>query len=465
MTVGGTPTAESGRAGRRRLSIVTRTVLLTAGIAAIAVLVAGMVSYPLARSAVESQTRANLVRLADLTATALDRGPTDSVHDSPLPRPLVAALEAEEITGYIVFPGGQTPPGVSAETLAAVLAGDAVSAEGRTGQGTVLIEARRLANGAAVILEQPFTVVGVGAGDAVRRIAAALLLGLIIAVPIGVWAALRLARPLRAARDAANEMAAGSRSVTLEPEGPIEIADIADSLNRLNSALVVSEGRQREFLLSVSHELRTPLTAVKGYAEALADGVIPSDDVARTGTTVAAEAARLDRLVTDLLDLARLGAVDFHVVPVEVDLVELGEEAGAVWRDRAIAEGVRVIVELADEPVEVHTDPIRVRQVIDNLAENALRVSPPESVIVLAVRREGEWGVVEVRDSGPGLTDDDIGVAFEPGTLHERYRGVRPVGTGLGLALVGKLAQGLGGSAEAGRAVEGGARFTVRIPA
>jgi two-component system sensor histidine kinase BaeS len=292
----------------------------------------------------------------------------------------------------------------------------------------------------------------------------ALLLGLLIAVPIGIWAARRLTRPLRAARDAANQMTEGSRNVRVEPEGPAEIADIADSLNRLNSALVVSEGRQREFLLSVSHELRTPLTAVKGYAEALSDGVIPDEDVARTGGIVAAEASRLDRLVSDLLDLARLGAVDFHVSPVKVDLVELAEDAGDVWVDRATPESIRLVLEMPDAPVVVETDPIRVRQIIDNLAENALRVSPPQSTIVLAIRQEGPWGIVEVRDSGPGLTSDDVGVAFEPGVLHERYRGVRPVGTGLGLALVGKLAIGLGGSAEAGEAREGGARFTVRIP-
>ena len=303
------------------------------------------------------------------------------------------------------------------------------------------------------------------AGDAVKRIAASLLIGLLIAVPIGFVASRRLTRPLRAARDAANEMADGSRDVTLRPEGPVEIADIAVSLNRLNSALVMSEARQREFLLSVSHELRTPLTAVKGYAEALSDGVIPTDDVARTGATVAAEAARLDRLVSDLLDLARLGAVDFHVSPVDVDLAEIAEDAAEVWRDRATPEGVTFVLDVPSAPVAVRTDPIRVRQIIDNLAENALRVSPPDSVIVLAVRSEGPWGVVEVRDSGPGLTADDVAVAFEPGVLHERYRGVRPVGTGLGLALVGRLSIGLGGSAEAGTAAEGGARFTVRIPA
>jgi two-component system sensor histidine kinase BaeS len=448
------------------MSIVTRTVLLTAAVATIAALVAGLASYPLVRSAAETQTRADLVRLADLTATALDgrAADGDGRRPEPLPRGLIAALQAEQITGYLVAPGSAAPPGVSQEVLNAALAGESVSSEGRTDQGMVLVEARPLANGGAVILEQPFTVVGVEAVDAVKRIAVALLLGLLIAVPIGYWAAVRLTRPLRAARNAANEMAAGSRSVILQPEGPAEIADIAESLNRLNAALVVSEGRQREFLLSVSHELRTPLTAVKGYAEALADGVISGEDVPRTGTTVAGEAARLDRLVTDLLDLARLGAVDFHVVPVDVDLVEVGVDAGEVWRDRAGRDGVVVDTEFPAEPLLARTDPMRVRQSIDNLAENALRVSPPGSVVVLAIRREGDWGIVEVRDSGPGLTDDDIGVAFEPGVLHERYRGVRPVGTGLGLALVGRLADSLGGSAEAGRAPEGGARFAVRLP-
>lgn len=456
--------AEVEQLPRARMSLVTRTVLLVSAIATITAIIAGLAAYPLVRNAAEQQTRADLVRLADLTKTALDRGDTGR-REQPLPRPLIAALQAEQITGFIVVPGGAAPPGVSERVLNEVLSGRSVSAEGETADGPVLVEGRPLVFGGGVILEQPLTVVGVQAVDALRRLAVGLLVGLLIAVPVGYWAARRLIRPLRAARDAANEMAAGSRDVTLVPEGPIEIADIADSLNHLNGALRTSEGRQREFLLSVSHELRTPLTAVKGYAEALADGVIEGDEVARTGATVALEAARLDRLVTDLLDLARLGAVDFPIVAVDVDLVELGRDAGEVWRDRAEREGLLCEVELPDEPMVVHTDPIRVRQIIDNLAENALRVSPPASVMVLSLRRESDEAVVEVRDSGPGLTDADRAVAFEPGALHERYRGVRPVGTGLGLALVGRLAAGLGGRAEVGMAREGGACFTVRLPA
>ena len=444
-----------------RVSIVTRTVLLTAAVATIAVVVAGLIAYPLIRSASASTARSDLRVLADLTANGLNRGAIDHP-DRLIPPPLMDTLRAKSIEGYLVAAGGELPANISREELDASVRGRDVVAN--SPGGDELLESRALDNGATLVLVQPYSVSGEQAKEVLRQFVIALLLGLLIAVPIGYGASRRLTRPLREARDAANRMASGDRDITIVPSGPTEIADIGDALNHLNSALVVSEGRQREFLLSVSHELRTPLTAVKGYAEALADGFIAQDDVERTGAVVSAEAARLDRLVTDLLDLARLGAVDFAITPIDVDLCEIAEEAAVVWADRASREGLTLVSEIPSDEVVVRTDPIRVRQIIDNLAENALRVSPSGSVIVVAVRREPEGGVVEIRDSGPGLTEDDLSVAFEPGVLHERYRGERPVGTGLGLALVGRLARGLGGRAEAGTAPEGGARFTVRIP-
>ena len=135
-----------------RMSIVTRTVLMTAAIAVLAVLVAGLVSYPLVRSAAESQTRADLSRLADLTKSALDEGGGDA--DTPLPRSLIAALQAEEITGYLAGPAATDgPPGMASDALAKVLGGQSVSTEGMTDDGGMLIEARPLASGGAVILD------------------------------------------------------------------------------------------------------------------------------------------------------------------------------------------------------------------------------------------------------------------------------------------------------------------------
>jgi two-component system sensor histidine kinase BaeS len=239
---------------------------------------------------------------------------------------------------------------------------------------------------------------------------------------------------------------------------------VSDAINTLAEALRRSESRQRQFLLSVSHDLRTPLTAIRGYAESLADGVVPPEDGPRVGGVVLDEAQRLDRLVGDLLDLARLGAHDFRVEPAPADVTALVRSAAGVWATRCAAAGVEFRLEAPPGPLTAVTDPARLRQALDGLFDNALRVTPAGAPIVLSARAEPGGVVVEVRDGGPGLTDADLAVAFDQGALYERYRGVRRVGTGLGLAIVHGLVQRLGATIEAGHAAEGGARFTVRLP-
>jgi len=125
--------------------------------------------------------------------------------------------------------------------------------------------------------------------------------------------------------------------------------------------------------------------------------------------------------------------------------VELARQAAEVWRARCERVGVQFTAELPAQPVWVRTDPVRTRQIIDNLAENALRVTPAGRPIVLAVATTGQHAALSVRDGGPGLTPQDMAVAFEPAALYSRYQGVRKVGSGVGLALVGRLAGRLGG--------------------
>jgi two-component system, OmpR family, sensor kinase len=259
-------------------------------------------------------------------------------------------------------------------------------------------------------------------------------------------------------------MSHGRRDLRVPPEGPRELVEVGESINTLANALAYSEARQREFLLSVSHELRTPLTAVTGFAESLADGVVTGDEVPEVGRVIGQEASRLDRLVSDLLDLARLGADDFRLDVADVDLTALLGESAQVWHARCAAAEVAFSLESAAHPVPVRTDPRRLRQVVDGLAENALRVTPAGAPIVLALRSAPGAAVLEVRDGGPGLSEEDYGRAFERGVLHSRYEGVRPVGTGIGLALVHGLVTRMGGHIEAGPAPEGGARFTVTLP-
>lgn len=453
---------------RRRSGIVTQTVLLASAIAAIAVLVAGASAAPFVRTAAETEARGSLATLADLATTYVERG--ELRRDRLLPRPLQQVLRQEQVTGYIVSAELARPPELSEEDLAALLAGDSVSATGQTQTGEpLLIEGRPVIGGKGVVLFQPLTVAGEATGVFLIRIVSALALGLLIAVVIAYFAAKRLSRPLQAARVVAHDMADGQRDRTLTPSGPAEVADIAEALNALNAALVASEGRQRDFLLSVSHELRTPLTAVKGYGEALADEVLPTAEISTVGETIVSEATRLNRLVNDLLDLARMGAVDFHITTTDIDLSEVVDETARVWTDRCAREDVHFASSGAQSSVVVRADAMRVRQILDNLLENALRLSPIDSSITVAVHTDpqvtgGPFAVLEVRDSGPGLTPDDLQIAFQPGALHERYRGVRPVGTGLGLALVARLATAMGGSATVTSSPGDGTSFWVRLP-
>ncbi|MDQ6874052.1 MAG: HAMP domain-containing histidine kinase [Actinomycetota bacterium] len=449
-----------------RPTLASRIALVTTAVAGVAVLIAGVVSYGLVRSAADDEAQHTLARQADIVAGTQQQLNPRAVKDHVRIRGL---LRRQGIAIAVVNRNGglsaDSDPLARAVTPATgVAAGASQSFRTRVRGETVLVETRPLESGGAIVLAQRRSQASGLAERVLRRTGLALLAGLAVAALAGVLLARRLARPLQRAASAAHDLARGRRDVRLPTEGPAEVAEVAESLNRLAAALEYSEARQREFLLSVSHELRTPLTAVKGFAESLADGVTAGAQVRPVGATVLAEATRLERLVADLLDLARLGAQDFRIDITEVDLVSLVSDAGAVWAARCRSEGVQFVSELSPVPVTVATDPTRLRQIIDGLAENALRVTPAGRPIVLAVRAEGASAIVEVRDGGPGLTDDDLSVAFDRSVLYERYRGVRRVGTGVGLALVRGLAGRLGGRASATRAAEGGACFAVRLP-
>ncbi len=443
-----------------RSGLVVRVVAATVAAAAVAGLMAAGLLLGQVRGAAVQQAQAALARQADLVASSVEA--TAGVGGPTRPIRLVRVLEQQGVNAFVLSADGRKPAQLSEEQAQTLLSGESVSVVNSDQEPELLIEGRPVSGG-AIVLTQPVTVIADVAAESRRRILIAVLVGLAGASVIGVVLARWLSRPVRDAAAAANALAAGDREVRLPTDGPQEVAELGIALNQLSDALRLSEERQRQFLLSISHELRTPLTAIRGYAEALADGTIAPESVIGVGRTLESESQRLDHLVSDLLDLARLQADRFRLDLADVDLSELMRQAATVWRDRCTAEGVLVREEIAAELI-ARTDATRFRQIVDGLAENALRVTPSGAPIVLALRAVDSWVELEVRDGGPGLSDDDLQVAFERGVLHDRYRGVRPVGTGLGLALVAGLAQRLGGTARAQHAPEGGACFTVRLP-
>lgn len=440
-------------------SITSRLVLAMILVAAVATGATGLLAAPLLHGATEDAARAPLARQAELLAQL--------PNTEALVRRVERRTDVQDLTLGILTPAGKARGAalaLSAGHIRTLLDGRPVSATSDLAGVPVLVEARPTQRGGAVVLAASVDSVEAAATALRRRILLALALGLVLALGTAVAVGTRLARPLTGTADVARRMAAGERGLALPVVSTREVGDVVHALGSLDRALTTSESRQREFLLSVSHELRTPLTAVRGLAEGLADGTIPPGESQAVGKTILSESRRLEGYIADLLALARLEADDFTLEHAPMDLASLLTEAGVVWAERARRSGIDVRLETTDAPLWVESDRARVRQVLDALADNAVRVCPPGSLVVLAASAYDGGVTLEVRDSGPGLTEDDLAHAFEPGVLHARYAATRAGGHGLGLALVDRLVRRLGGTITASPAGEGGVAFVVRLP-
>jgi signal transduction histidine kinase len=211
--------------------------------------------------------------------------------------------------------------------------------------------------------------------------------------------------------------------------------------------------------MSVSHELRTPLTAIKGHVDAIRDGLFDDAELERASLdVVAGETIRLERLVGDVLDLAKLNAHRFTVYPQEVDMGVLVERAHASFGEEARRREIDFRLEREDAPTIV-TDGDRVLQVISNLLANAFRWTPDGGTIELAADAANGTVRVDVTDSGPGIRDEERERVFTPFISQDTH------GTGLGLPIARELAVALGGRLELESEVGRGSRFRLVLPA
>ncbi|MBQ1088060.1 cell wall metabolism sensor histidine kinase WalK [Streptomyces sp. B93] len=448
----------------RRGSLTVHVALLTTAVATVAVLLTGAFAWWVIRSTSEAQERDQLAAQAEVLSRTPPLAAAMLGRQERIAGPTGTMLARVRASGEVEGPAAEV---VTASRRAALLSGEEVSATATLNGRHMLVEGVPTPAGGGLVLAQPMSTVDEASARMRTRLLLPLSLGLVGSALAGALLARRLARPLTSAAAVAHRLADGERGLLVGTDGPTEVAELAGALNSLDAALARSENRQRDFLLSVSHEIRTPLTTVRGYAEALADEVVTGDEVPTVGRVLTGEVQRLETFVGDLLSLARLEADDFRLEVTGVDLGALLTRLSDVWTPLCARHGVEFRTARSEGPLMLRTDGFRVRQLLDGLIENALRVTPAGGPLVVAVRsRAGGGAVLQVRDGGPGLTEEDAAVAFERGALTTRYRGVRPVGSGLGLAIAHRLTTRLGGTIAAeGRAPEGGACFTVRLPA
>ena len=292
------------------------------------------------------------------------------------------------------------------------------------------------------------------------------LLASLITLALGVVAAIllgrRLSRPIREASAATIRIAHGELSTRL-PEPPAtendDLAQLARSVNVMAVELDRARVLEQQFLLSVSHDLRTPLTSIRGYAEAISDGAA---DPQRSAAIIRSEARRLERLVADLLDLAKLRAKGFSLRMEPVDLVALAAVAGQGFEPDALERNVAIRF-AGSGALFVSADHDRLTQVTANLIENSLKYARTE--VMISVVREGGWAVLSVDDDGPGIAPADLPHVFDRLYVARSQPVRQESSSGLGLAIVKELVEAMGGSVGASQAPIGGARLAVRLPA
>ena len=306
----------------------------------------------------------------------------------------------------------------------------------------------------------------------------AALVAALVAAVAGLVVARGMSAPLSALADTAGRMAEGDLSARATPRGEDEIARLARQFNHMADeleenfdALAAERDALRRFIADASHELRTPITALRNFNELLR-GHAEGDPEARV-EFLAESAVQLDRLewiTAHLLDLSRLEAGLIELDAETVEAKELLEAAAAPFRPQATARGMEIRVDAEPELPPLRVDRGRLILALSNLVDNALRHTPDGGAVHLSAE-EGSSGLevdtggpilrLVVEDDGPGVPPDERPRIFE---RFYRGRGAPPGGTGLGLAIVDGVARAHGGVVAVTDAVDGGARFELRLP-
>jgi two-component system sensor histidine kinase BaeS len=429
-------------------SLRSRLFVSIALIVVLTIAITSVIALALARSSVERANLDDLSHQADLLAERERAALLPLAHLDSL-RPFLAKQREQAEVVDLARTSPYLPDGARHD----LRNGTPVQGHERV-DGARRLYAGRLVAGQGFVLLRP---ANANVSPYGRGLLLAALIGGALAAIASFVLARAIARPVGRVAQATRAVAAGGSPEPVPEEGSAELRALARSFNEMASDLHQAREAERSFLLSVSHELKTPLTAIRGYAEALAEGAVSVEEAM---PPIRRETDRLERLVRDLLELSRMNRREFAVERVEIDL---GSVAGdAVRRYAADAAAVGVSLEaVVPDPAPAVADHDRTLQVVSNLVENALRSTPPGG----SVRVHAAPDRLAVEDTGLGLPAEDLPHAFERFYLYDRHGAGRRLGTGLGLAIVKELAEAMGGSVEVTSEVGRGTTFVVRLPA
>jgi two-component system, OmpR family, sensor histidine kinase BaeS len=356
------------------------------------------------------------------------------------------AVQLFDATGKPVFthpPSGPVQPGAAAS--APVMVGGR-----QIGRVTVSRDDGRLFTEEEVQLRQQLIRMHVVAG----------VTSAAIALAAALYLAVTLSRPLRRIRAGAEAMRAGALDTRVPESGDDEIRAVAEALNGLAETLQQEEGLRKESVADLAHELRTPVMGLLARVEAAQDGVLA--DEAANLAAMHDEALRLTHLLDDLSALADAERPGLLLSAEAVDLAAIADTQVGVFSDRFAKKGIVLTWEA--EAVVVDGEPKRLEQIVVNLLSNALRYTDPGGRVSVVVRAADDDAVLEVTDTGIGISAEDMPHVFTRFWRGEKSRSRATGGAGIGLSIVKELVRAHGGHVSVESDTGGGSVFRVVIP-
>ncbi len=275
-----------------------------------------------------------------------------------------------------------------------------------------------------------------------------------------VYIAGKMTKPINKLARAATKFA-GRDFTPVEIKGSDEISQLSESFNNMGVQLQDYIQRQKQFVSNVSHELKTPLTAIKGYSEYLKDEVGDRQDLQKAIYHLNNEATRLGKLVDEVLTLSRMDNSSESFNFQEIDLSELVKDSVEKMQLRAEKYHIKTRSEI-QENIYIKGDKEKLLQVFINLLDNAIKFSPPQSIVEVTLKKEDNKALLRIRDYGIGIPKEAASKIFERFYRAENAEGI--VGTGLGLSIAKHIIDGHKGDIELNPLIEGGTEAIIKLP-
>lgn len=459
------------------MSLRARLLTVLVSLAAVGLIVAAIVTYASLRSFLIDRVDHTVTGSAEAISRSLERGrPGGGFETLGAANPGIyigSAANGRVAWAPIGTRPGATPlpqPDLSANRATGeAVGGDPFTVSAVRGKTRFRVQLESLGTNQVLIVAVPLNEVD----DTLHQL---LLVELVVALAVlvaillaGLWLVRVGLRPLGRIEQTAAAIAGGDLSQRVQDDDPrTEVGRLGGALNTMLGQIeeafderTASENRLRRFVADASHELRTPLAAVRAYAELFDRGARERpDDLERAMTGIQRESRRMGLLVDDLLLLARLD----QGRPLERKPVELGAIAADAVEAARTLDPEREIELEAPQPVEIEGDRERLRQVLDNLLANVRAHTPAGSAAAVRVLADGNQAVMEVADTGAGLSELQLEHAFERFYRGDASRSRDAGGAGLGLAITAAIAESHGGSAAvSNKGRDGGPGLTVRI--